>query len=176
MNKKILINIIGAIFIFLIGFIIHNLYDLFPNILISIISPVNESIFEHIKLIFTSYIIWLIVKYFIYKNNNLEENNLILKEVITTLFSIILFLIIFLPIYNKFGENLFITLFIYFISITISQILNYFITIKKESRILDIIGVGIIIIFYIITTYLTYKPPINDFFLDPTNNSYGLNK
>jgi len=176
MNKKILINIIGAIFIFLIGFIIHNLYDWFPNILISIISPVNESIFEHIKLIFTSYIIWLIVKYFIYKNNNLEENNLILKEVITTLFSIILFLIIFLPIYNKFGENLFITLFIYFISITISQILNYFITIKKESRILDIIGVGIIIIFYIITTYLTYKPPINDFFLDPTNNSYGLNK
>lgn len=176
MNKKILINIIGAIFIFLIGFIIHNLYDWFPNIFISIISPVNESIFEHIKLIFTSYIIWLIVKYFIYKNNNLEENNLILKEVITTLFSIILFLIIFLPIYNKFGENLFITLFIYFISITISQILNYFITIKKESRILDIIGVGIIIIFYIITTYLTYKPPINDFFLDPTNNSYGLNK
>jgi len=176
MNKKILINIIGAIFIFLIGFIIHNLYDWFPNILISIISPVNESIFEHIKLIFTSYIIWLIVKYFIYKNNNLEENNLILKEVITTLFSIILFLIIFLPIYNKFGENLFITLFIYFISITISQILNYFITIKKESRILDIIGVGIIIIFYIIIIYLTYKPPINDFFLDPTNNSYGLNK
>jgi len=176
MNKKILINIIGAIFIFLIGFIIHNLYDWFPNILINIISPVNESIFDHIKLIFTSYIIWLIVKYFIYKNNNLEENNLILKEVITTLFSIILFLIIFLPIYNKFGENLFITLFIYFISITISQILNYFITIKKESRILDIIGVGIIIIFYIITTYLTYKPPINDFFLDPTNNSYGLNK
>ena len=98
MNKKILINIIGAIFIFLIGFIIHNLYDWFPNIFISIISPVNESIFEHIKLIFTSYIIWLIVKYFIYKNNNLEENNLILKEVITTLFSIILFLIIFLPI------------------------------------------------------------------------------
>ena len=32
------------------------------------------------------------------------------------------------------------------------------------------------IIIYITTTYLTYNPLINNFFLDPISNSYGLNK
>lgn len=176
MNKKLIINIIGTIFIFIIGFIIHNLYEWFPNILTGVFAPVNESIFEHIKMIFTSYIIWIVIKYFIYKKNDLIEKSFIFKELITTIFAIIIFLIIFLPIYNKFGENLPLTLFVYFISITASLIFNYFFAIKKESRILNIIGVISIILIYIITTYLTYNPIICDFFLDPTNNSYGLNK
>lgn len=176
MNKKIIINIIGTIFIFLIGFIIHNLYEWFPNTLTSIFAPVNESIFEHIKMIFTSYMIWILIKYFIFKKNNIKENSFVLKELLTTILSIIIFLAIFLPIYNKFGENLPLTLFIYFVSITISFIINYFFNIKKESRILNTIGVIGIIVIYIITTYLTYNPIICKFFLDPTNNSYGLNK
>ena len=176
LNKKLIINIIGTIFIFLIGFIIHNLYEWFPYGLTSIFAPVNESIFEHIKMIFTSYMIWIIVKHFILKKNNLKENSFVFKELLTTIFSIIIFLIIFLPIYNKFGENLSLTLLIYFISIALSFIFNYLINIKKESRTLNIIGVISIIIIYIITTYLTYNPIICNFFLDPTNNSYGLNK
>lgn len=176
MNKKAIINIIGTFFIFLIGFIIHNLYEWFPNVLTSIIAPVNESIFEHMKMIFTSYIMWLIIKIFIYKKYNIKENSFIFKELITTIFTIILFLIIFLPIYNKFGENLFLTLFIYFVSICASQIFNYIFNTKKESRVFNTIGLLSIIVIYAITTYLTYNPIICDFFLDSSNNSYGLNK
>lgn len=170
------INILAVLFIFLIGFIIHNLYEWFPNIITLVISPVNESVFEHIKMIFSSYILWIIIKRYLYTKYNIPENNFILKEVLTALFNIGIFLLIFLPIYNAFGENLFITLFIYFISIVISQALNYFVKIKKESSILDIIGVLLIIVFYITTTYLTYNPIISEFFLDPKSNSYGLNK
>ena len=67
MNKKILTTI-SVLFIFLIGFIIHNLYELFPNIVTLIISPVNESVFEHMKMIFTSYIVWIILKYNLVKS------------------------------------------------------------------------------------------------------------
>lgn len=175
MNKKI-ITIITMIFIFLIGFIIHNLYEWCPNIVTLILSPVNESVFEHMKMIYTSYIIWIIVKYFILKKYNIKENNFLLKELLTFLFNITLFLTIYWPIYSKFGENMLVTLTIYLISIIISQVLNYFIEFKKDSNVLNIISLLVIFLIYAFTTYLTYNPPICKFFLDPTNNSYGLNK
>ena len=175
MNKKI-INIIGTIFIFLIGFILHNLYDWFPNFITIIFAPINESIFEHIKLMLTSYMLWIIIKSLILKKYDLSENNFLFKELLTVIFEIVLFLAIFVPIYNKFGENLMITLLIYFITISIGQILNYFITFKNDHKSIKILSFIAIIIIYLITTYLTYKPLITGFFLDPTNNSYGLNK
>lgn len=175
MNKKI-ITIISSIFIFLIGFVIHNLYKWCPNIVTLILSPVNESVFEHMKMIYTSYIIWIIIKYLIFKKFNIKENNFLFKELLTFLFNIVLFLSIYWPIYSKFGENMLVTITIYLISIIISQILNYFIEFKKDSNALSIISLIIIFLIYAITTYLTYKPPICKFFLDPTNNSYGLNK
>lgn len=175
MNKK-TTNIIGVIFIFLIGFILHNLYEWFPNFITTIFAPVSESIFEHIKLMLTSYMLWIIIKYFIFKKYEIKENNFLFKELLTVIFEIVLFLAIFVPSYNKFGENLMITLLIYFISISLGQILNYFITFKKDYKVFNILSFIAIIIIYVITTYLTYKPPITDFFLDPTNNSYGLNK
>lgn len=164
------------IFIFLIGFIIHSLYEWCPNIVTLILSPVNESVFEHMKMIYTSYIIWIIIKYFILKKYNIKENNFLLKELLTFLSNITLFLTIYWPIYSKFGENMLVTLTIYLISIIISQVLNYFIEFKKDSNVLNIISLLVIFLIYAFTTYLTYNPPICKFFLDPTNNSYGLNK
>lgn len=174
--KKKIIQIISILFIFLIGFIIHNLYEWCPNIVTLILSPVNESVFEHMKMIYTSYIIWIIIKYFILKKYNIKENNFLLKELLTFLFSITLFLTIYWPIYSKFGENMLVTLTIYLVTIIISQILNYFIEFKKDSNVLNIISLLVIFLIYAFTTYLTYNPPICKFFLDPTNNSYGLNK
>lgn len=174
--KKKIIQIISILFIFLIGFIIHNLYEWCPNIVTLILSPVNESVFEHMKMIYTSYIIWIIVKYFILKKYNIKENNFLLKELLTFLFNITLFLTIYWPIYSKFGENMLVTLTIYLVTIIISQILNYFIEFKKDSNVLNIISLIVIFLIYAFTTYLTYNPPICKLFLDPTNNSYGLNK
>jgi len=174
-NKK-TINIFGTFFIFLIGFIIHNLYELFPNFITIILAPVNESIFEHLKMIFTSYMIWIIIKRSILKNKDIKENNFLFLESLTALFNILIFLIIFIPIYNYFGENLTLTLVIYFVTIALSQTINYFIELKKDYKSLNILSFIAIILIYISTTYLTYNPPKTELFLDPINNSYGLNK
>ncbi len=90
--------------------------------------------------------------------------------------NIIMFLIIYLPIYYNFGENLLITLLIYFLTILISNTINYFVRFKKDYKYLKVIGITLIILMYITTTYFTYNPLKNSFFIDPTNNSYGLNK
>ena len=75
--KKIKIFIV--ILEFVLSFPIHFIHDKFPCFLTSIFFPVNESIWEHMKIIFTSTIISAIIEYFIYRNRHIEFNNLIIS-------------------------------------------------------------------------------------------------
>ena len=59
--KKIkIINVIGT---FLLCFLIHEAYSIFPNTLFSIFFPVNESIWEHMKMLFTAILVFGLIEY-----------------------------------------------------------------------------------------------------------------
>ncbi len=53
--KKILL--VGLAVTVLVSFPIHFMYNWFPNVLSSIFFPVNESIWEHMKILYTSLLI-----------------------------------------------------------------------------------------------------------------------
>lgn len=170
MFKKILIN---SLIIFAISVLFHSMYNYLPITPVNIFAPVNESLFEHMKMIFSSYMFLILIIYLFYKH---KPNNYITSNVIGSLFNIVIFLIIYLPIYNLFGENLIVTLIIYFITIVITSILKGKIEKHKNNKKYNIIfGISIIVI-YIIFAILTFIPPKNNFFKDPTNNTYGIYK
>ncbi len=169
------IKIIGVFIIFALCFPLHFLYDWFPNIISSIFLPVNESIWEHMKLIITSFILYSIIETLIIRKKKIKTNNYVLNLFATPLIGIILYLLIFLPIYKIIGENMIISITLLFIIIIIEQIISYFITISKEIKGEKIIGTIGIIIVYIIFTALTYFPIENYIFYDVTTNSYGIN-
>ena len=52
------LKILGVIMAFLLCFPLHFLYDKIPSFITSIISPVNESIWEHMKILFWKYTIF----------------------------------------------------------------------------------------------------------------------
>ena len=162
--------------IFLISFPSHFLYQFIPNKITSILFPVNESIFEHMKIIFTSTIIYGIIDYIILKLNNIKFNNFLFQLFYTSFIAIIIFLIIYLPIRFIIGEYLIITLIILFITYLISQIISYYLLTSKSTPLLNIIAIPLIIIIYSIFTYFTYKPLNNYFFYDTITNSYGIKK
>ena len=58
-------RITSIIGIFLLCFLFHSMYEWIPNTLTAIFFPVNESIWEHMKLIFTSTIVYGIIDYII---------------------------------------------------------------------------------------------------------------
>ena len=120
------IKIFDVFLSFILCFFIHNLYNKFPCFLTSIFSPVNESIFEHMKLFLTSLTIITIFDYFIFKYKKINFNNIFLNLFLTIIFSIIFYLLIFIPIYNNFGENFIFTIILLFITLCLSQILSYF--------------------------------------------------
>lgn len=175
MNLK-KIKIISVIGIFLLCFLFHFLYDWFPNGLFAILCPVNESIWEHMKLFYTSTLLFGIVEYILLYKFNIKYNNFLTSLFISSISSIIIFLIIFLPIYYKIGENMFITITLMLISIILSQVISYYIlNSKKECKLLEYLVFILIIIGYIVFGYLTYNPIKNHLFFDTVDEKYGIN-
>ncbi len=169
------IKIIGFFVIFLLCFPFHFLYDWLPNSLFSIFFPVNESIWEHMKLIYISFVFYGIFDYLLLKKNNINFNNFLIQLFLIPILAIIIYLIIFIPIYKIIGENMIVSIGLLAIVIMIEQILSIFILKYKEIKYQNIIGIIGIILVYIIFGYLTYKPIENYIFYDTVKDKYGIN-
>ena len=169
------VKILGIFLVFLLCFPLHFIYDWWPNSLFSIFAPVNESIWEHMKLIFTSYVFYGIFDYLLLKKNKLNFNNFVFQLFIVPIIGIILYLIIFIPLYDYFGENMIISIGLLFIIIIIEEILSYLFLKYKNIKFNNIIGVIGIIVVYIVFGYLTYKPIDNYLFFDTQESKYGIN-
>lgn len=167
--KKIFIN---SIIIFIMASIFHFVYDIFPNTITSLFFPVNESIFEHLKLIYTATLTFSVLELILNKN----KNNFFIITLSRVFLTISILLIIYLPTYYLLGENLIVTLIILFISIFLSEYLSCKLKTKKHPKNLNLLSAIILIITYIIFIYFTYNPLHYDLFLDPKTKTYGLNK
>jgi len=169
------IKIISVVGIFIISFLVHFVYELFPNVLASIFFPVNESIWEHMKMLFTSIILYGIIDYILLKKNNIDFNNFKSQLFFTAFISIPIYLIIYLPVYNLMGENLFVSIFLLFIVYIIISYISYKMLRSDDFKLFNNISVYLIIILYFIFTYLTYFPIHSYIFFDTNENKYGIN-
>ena len=169
------IKIISCFAIFLICILIHFTYTIFPNDFFLLFAPVNESIWEHLKMMFSSVLLWCFIEYFILKIYNINCNNLMFNAWFCAFIIIPIFLIMYLPIYHLLKENMIITFIILFISIIIDAWISYKILKSKNNSNLNKLAIILIIITYCIFGYLTYNPIHNYLFYDTMHHKYGLN-
>ena len=174
MNLK-KIKILAVIGIFILSFLSHFAYEIFPNIIFSFIFPVNESIWEHMKILFTSTLLYGIIDYLLLKKYNIKHNNCPFQLYFTSLIGIPIYLVIYLPLYNLLGESPFISISLLLIVYIITQIVSYNILKEKELKILNIITIPVILLSYLGFIYLTYNPPHTYIFYDITEDKYSIN-
>ena len=174
MNLK-KIKILSVLGIFLLSFLSHFAYKLFPNIIFSFIFPVNESIWEHMKILFTSTLLYGIIDYLLLKKYNIKYNNFNFQLYFTALIGIPIYLVIYLPLYNLLGESPFISISLLLIVYIITQIVSYNILKEKELKILNIITIPVILLSYLGFIYLTYNPPHTYIFYEITEDKYSIN-
>lgn len=168
-------KILSSFLIFFISFLTHFGYDKFPNLITSFLFPVNESIFEHMKMIFSSYLIYYIIEFFYFRKNNINSINNNSNKILSLTLNIIIFLSIYLPVYYTFGYNTITTLTIYYISILITQLISYkILESKKEYIFFNKYCYFILLIYFLLFIYLTYYPLKEDIFIDKSNNKLGL--
>lgn len=173
MTKK-KIKLLAIVGIFLLCFLFHFLYEWFPNRLFSIFFPVNESIWEHMKLLFSATLFYGIIDYMLLFRAK-AVHNFFLQLFLSALLSIPLFLAIYLPFYYKIGAPMWLNLFILFVSICLSQLISYWILCwKPKRRIWDIASILGIIVVYVVFGILTYHPLQTELFFDPLEEKYGI--
>lgn len=170
------IYLLGAFLMLLFGFILHDLYK---NTLIeplALISPVNESYWEHYKIVIYGYLFYVFLE-IIFTNTEYYQNYIPAKVIGLVVFIIITFLPSYLYEIIIGPANLAVHLVPYFIGAILAQyvsykILNSPINFSKYSHLLLIIPAILIIL----TSYFTYYPPHLDYFKDSIDNTYGIYK
>ena len=170
------IKIIGVFISFIMAIVLHFIYEIFPNTFFSIIAPVNESIWEHMKLIVSSSLIFSIFEYFLYKKKNIPYNNFILSYGVSSILGIIVYLLIYIPLNDIFGHKAYIAISLLFIILIFVQYVSYYIMNRKEIWHSCDIGILLIIIIYFIFGYLTYHPPKINLFYDYMHKGFGIIK
>ena len=98
------------------------------------IFPVNESIWEHMKILFTSTLIYSLIEYILLKKYNITYNNLPFNTYFIPLMQIPLYLVIYIPLYKLLGESMFISITLMIIVYIIGQIVSYNILKEKELK------------------------------------------
>lgn len=174
MNIKRL-KIVSLLIAFAVCFPLHSLYNKFPSFITSIFAPVNESIWEHMKILFGSVMFAGVVQkiYMIIKKQ--KNDNICFSNFIAALSSIPIFLIMFFPFYSIIGYNMIITIAIMFIALTLAEVISYKIMNKKDLK-LENVTILFAISVYIIFAILTYYPLKNNLFIDPITKYYGIKK
>lgn len=173
-NKKIkVITIIGFFIIAIFGTLLHFTYNLSnKNIVVGVFSAINESVFEHIKIIIVPIYIYGIIEYFLLKKNKLNFSLAVLIKII--------FISFFVPTiyytYSYFTKKsiLLIDILTFYFSILISQIISYYILIKTKYSKLNSISLLVLIILLIAIVIFTFNPPKLEIFKDIITNTYGI--
>lgn len=152
----------------------HFVYKWIPNSIFSILFPVNESIWEHMKLLVTPVLLFSLFEYIIYRKKNINFNNFLFSYAVSMVLGILIYLLIYLPIDAIFGHSVVVAIGLLFITFIIIQIISYYIMRYENINYSNSIGILIIIILYIIFGFFTYNPPYNDLFYDTEKDIYGI--
>lgn len=165
-------QIIVAFLSIIIGTLLHFTYEWSgENNFVASFSAVNESTWEHLKLVFFPMLILGIIEYFFIKK---EVNNYIEAKTIG-IFASICFVIVFFYTYTGIlGTNFFIIDILTFIlSIILGEYVAYkLMTIENQSTILSkVLSIGIIIFLFLCFVIFTYNPPKVNLFKDPTEKT-----
>lgn len=168
-------HLFGIVFVVLLGSLLHFAYDWSgQNEIVALISPVNESTWEHLKLLFTPMLLLTIIEYFSYGKN---VPGFFLIRALSIIIGMITIVVTFYTYVGIIGKNyLWLDILTFVISVIVAYSFSYKFMNKSISSFIgsDYIGVATIIIILIAFVVFTFQPPHINLFLDPVTGSYGI--
>jgi hypothetical protein len=174
-EKKVLIwELIGILFVTIVGSLFHFVFEWLGNWgPIGGFFPVNESVWEHLKLPFWSLLIFGLIEYNFVKD---ETSNLIIGKTIASIIGIATILIVFYSYTSIFGiELLVVDILSFILGVVFGQLASYkIITKEKLSNWILYMSWIIIIVLGLIFFLFTYITPHLPIFQDSGTGLYGI--
>lgn len=173
-NKKSILKfqILSTIFIAILGTILHFAYEWSgENALVGAFSAVNESTWEHLKLIFFPTLLTILFGYFYIGK---DVKNFLCAKTIGLLIALSFTVIFFYTYTGILGYNIaFINILTFYISIILGEYTAYRIMISNFSC-NQKIAIIILVILFFLFIFFTYNTPEIGLFRDPISGGYGI--
>lgn len=167
-------QIAGMIFIFVLGALWHFIYQWSGNsYVIGLIAPVNESVWEHLKMVLFPSLIFAAIEYRYIKD---DAQNFITAITISIITAMVLIVVTDYAYTSILGDNvLIVDIFLFAVSIIAGQSIGYKI-LTSESYPKWISYLSLVILVLIITAFIifTINPPRLQIFMDPNDMHYGI--
>ena len=166
------LSTISTVFISVLGTLLHFTYNWFGNNpVIGVFSAVNESTWEHLKLLYFPTLIVTIIGAIYYKGHVPNYVCARLKGLLTAMFFTVTF---FYTSMGVLGKNYaFLNILIFYVAVIIGEIIvNRQIKLAKPCNTNKAwIGFGILLVCFIL---FTYNAPKIGLFKDPITGGYGI--
>lgn len=175
MNKKLFkLEIIGFIFTCVIGTISHFIFEWSSySKIFALFCPVNESVWEHLKLLFFPYLIWSVMTYYSAE----RKKELLPAKLIGAVSGMGLIVIFFYTYTGITGKmSAFLNVLSFFIGVLIAFLIDYLVikSGKMQSALFCNISIGLFAGICIVFFIFTFVPPFIPLFKDPINLNYGI--
>ncbi len=156
-----------------IGIFLYFIYELSHyNRVVGLITPINESPWEQMKLLFFPYLPFTIILHFFSKRNS---KKILFASAISIVIGIILSISSYYTIHGAFGiKTSIIDIFIYVTCLAVSYILCYHFIKNNTFPQNNIIGFTIFVVLFLLFILFTFLPPRVPLFQDSTTKSFGL--
>ena len=162
-------NFIAVLIISILGVLGHFLYEWTNcNFLVGPFFPVNESIWEHLKLVFFPSLIYFLYEYF---TNKTKPQNYIPSTIKGIFYGMLSVVVFYYTITGIIGKNIdFINILIYFLAVIILvSCRNKIIVEGKEfSQRKKSVLSGLLVITALLFILWSYNPPSLNIFIPPT--------
>lgn len=167
-------QIFSTIFTMILGTLLHFTFEWSNyNSFVALFSAVNESTWEHLKLLFYPILLTTILGYF-YIGKSIT--NFLCSKLIGILTAISFTIIFFYTYTGIIGNNFaFIDISMFFVAVLLGEYVTYKFLLSDFScnKKISILILALLLIFF---TVFTYIPPKIGLFKDPVKNSFGIIK
>ena len=174
-NKLIRVELIVILFSLILGTLLHFTYEWSgENLFIGSFSAVNESVWEHLKLVFYPMLIAAIVEYFFVKD---VSNNYVEAKTIGIFTAICFIIVSFFTYSGIIGTSIIvIDILIFIISIILGEYVAYRLMKRENESTVTTECLSIIILVFLLLCFIifTYLPPEVNLFRDVTTGVYGI--
>ena len=156
-NSILIFEIISTIFVMVLGTLLHFTYKWSNNnMLVGIFSPINESIWEHLKLMFFPMLITIIIGY-LYKGKDVD--NYLSSKVIGTVVMISFTIVFYYTYSGILGTNYTgVDVSIFFIAVALGQYVSYKLM-KTKFHGNNITATIILLVLLLCFVIFTFFPP-----------------
>ena len=166
-------QLVGFSAVSLLGTLLHFLYDLTENSFTALFSAVNESTWEHMKLLFFPLFLFAIMESFFLRK---EHKNFWCIKIKGTILGLILIPVIFYTLQGIFGKTPdWINISIFFVCAGITFLFETQAFLKEpQGKCFPFLALFLFILIAIAFWAFTFFPPQIPLFQDPITQGYGI--